>query len=68
MVIGGSQVVTLGGADYAFPGVRIALWGGGLITLVRRMVRRGGRMSTARTRRDEAESTENAPDAPMSTT
>jgi dTMP kinase len=25
--------VTLGGASYAFPGVRIALWGGGLITL-----------------------------------
>jgi dTMP kinase len=31
--IGASQTVTLGGADYAFPGVRIALWGGGLITL-----------------------------------
>jgi MFS family permease len=27
------QVAHLGGASYAFPGVRIALWGGGLITL-----------------------------------
>jgi dTMP kinase len=26
-------VVTIGQVDYAFPGVRIALWGGGLITL-----------------------------------
>jgi MFS family permease len=25
--------VSLGGVDYSFPGVRIALWGGGLITL-----------------------------------
>jgi dTMP kinase len=27
------RLVNLGGASYAFPGVRIALWGGGLITL-----------------------------------
>lgn len=27
------HVAALGGASYAFPGVRIALWGGGLITL-----------------------------------
>lgn len=27
------RIVHLGGASYAFPGVRIALWGGGLITL-----------------------------------
>jgi hypothetical protein len=27
------HVAHLGGASYAFPGVRIALWGGGLITL-----------------------------------
>ncbi|HZP28874.1 MAG TPA: MFS transporter [Acidimicrobiia bacterium] len=33
VVVGANQTVTLGGADYAFPGVRIALWGGGLITL-----------------------------------
>jgi dTMP kinase len=26
-------IVSLGGVDYSFPGVRIALWGGGLITL-----------------------------------
>ena len=26
--------VTLGGVDYSFPGVRLALWGGGLVTLV----------------------------------
>ena len=28
-----NHTVSLGGASYAFPGVRIALWGGGLITL-----------------------------------
>ena len=39
VIIGGSRIVTLGGADYAFPGVRIALWGGGLITLCAGVVR-----------------------------
>jgi len=29
----GVGVVTIGQVDYSFPGVRIALWGGGLITL-----------------------------------
>ena len=33
VVIGADRTVTLGGAQYTFPGVRIALWGGGLITL-----------------------------------
>jgi dTMP kinase len=33
VVFGSNQSVTLGGAQYMFPGVRIALWGGGLITL-----------------------------------
>ena len=28
----GSGTVTLSGATYTFPGVRIALWGGGLVT------------------------------------
>lgn len=27
------RTVTIGGASYAFPGVRLALWGGGLMTL-----------------------------------
>jgi dTMP kinase len=33
VAVGASRTVTLGGAQYMFPGVRIALWGGGLITL-----------------------------------
>jgi len=57
-VIGGSQVVTLGGAEYAFPGVRIALWGGGLITLFAGWFARWS--MTRSHHRDEAESTENA--------
>ena len=31
--VGGVGVVSIGQVDYSFPGVRIALWGGGLITL-----------------------------------
>lgn len=31
--VGNVGVVSIGQVDYAFPGVRIALWGGGLITL-----------------------------------
>lgn len=31
--VGKVGVVSIGNVDYAFPGVRIALWGGGLITL-----------------------------------
>jgi dTMP kinase len=33
-VFGGDQSVSIGPYSYAVPGVRIALWGGGLITLV----------------------------------
>jgi dTMP kinase len=33
VAIGSNQTVTFAGAQYAFPGVRIAIWGGGLITL-----------------------------------
>jgi dTMP kinase len=33
-LFGGDQVVSIGPYSYAIPGVRIALWGGGLITLV----------------------------------
>jgi hypothetical protein len=28
----GSGNVSLGGADYSFPGVRLALWSGGIVT------------------------------------
>jgi dTMP kinase len=47
-----NHTVSLGGASYAFPGVRIALWGGGLITLAagwwaRHTVLRSRRSDTA---------------------
>jgi dTMP kinase len=51
-VLGPSQSVTVGPYSYAFPGVRIALWGGGLIALAAgmiawRTVRRAARSSSA---------------------
>lgn len=48
----GSGVVTFGGTSYSFPGVRIALWAGGLITFAagfwaRRSVLRAQRLQAA---------------------
>jgi hypothetical protein len=47
-----NRAVTLMGASYTFPGVRIALWGGGLITLAagiwaRHSIRAGHRRDDA---------------------
>jgi dTMP kinase len=38
LILGPSQTVTIGPYSYALPGVRIALWGGGLIALVAGLV------------------------------
>jgi hypothetical protein len=42
--------VSLGGAEYSFPGVRLALWSGGLVTFAagfwaRRSVQRAARLN-----------------------
>jgi dTMP kinase len=41
-------VVTIGQVDYSFPGVRIALWGGGLITLAAGIYARWSMVQAAR--------------------
>jgi hypothetical protein len=33
IVLGPDRTVTIGSFSYAVPGVRVALWGGGLVTL-----------------------------------
>ena len=66
VIIGGSRIVTLGGADYSFPGVRIALWGGGLITLCAGWFARWSMQREHRHERAEAEA-ETAANAGLNT-
>jgi dTMP kinase len=47
-------VVTIGQVDYSFPGVRIALWGGGLITLGAGIYARWSMMHAAKADRESA--------------
>ena len=52
VVLGPSRTATIGGVNYAIPGVRVALWGGGLVTLAsgilaRFLVRRARRARVA---------------------
>jgi MFS family permease len=52
-IFGGDQSLTIGPYSYAIPGVRIALWGGGIITLVAgffawRSIRRAERVAEER--------------------
>ena len=59
----GSGTVTLSGATYTFPGVRIALWGGGLVTFAAGFWARHSVLRAEREARAEMTSSDDMPEA-----